>query len=220
MEMRSGEHGRLQQGGEEIGPVAQLAEEGALEHACRRGCPPREWCASAAAGGLRGCSQAVLPRGRRASVSQLPRHRCAAGRCVWKRSRQKFGGKRRAGTRWPSGVCSWMMSPLRSRSGVSSTSKTKSGVSLAGHLRRARRAGRSPRGRPRQKYSSMPCGVPKKTILPPLSSSSALSNICNSRVLGWWMETKTILLCASERMISSTCSESLEERPEVGSSKR
>jgi len=37
--------------------------------------------------------------------------------------------------------------------------------------------------------------------------------------LGWWIVTMMILLCAMPRMISITCSESFEERPEVGSSK-
>ena len=39
-------------------------------------------------------------------------------------------------------------------------------------------------------------------------------------MLGWWMEVMTILLRARLRMISRTCSLSLDDKPEVGSSKR
>ena len=60
----------------------------------------------------------------------------------------------------------------------------------------------------------------RRPACPPLSSSIAFENIWKIFEVGWWIVTRTILLCAIERMISMTCSASFEERPLVGSSKR
>ena len=72
----------------------------------------------------------------------------------------------------------------------------------------------------RRSIASISCGVPKKTSLPPLSSSTTLWNIWKIFEVGWWIVTSTILLCDIPRMMSMTCSQSFDESPLVGSSKR
>ena len=103
-------------------------------------------------------------------------------------------------------------------SGVSSTSKTKSvpsgdfevtaGCTIASSSQAAR------------KYPTMLAGVPKNARRPPASSKRTLSNSLSTWAPGRCSEAMTIFSRASERSVSATCSESFEESPEIGSSKR
>ena len=112
------------------------------------------------------------------------------------------------------------MSPPRSRSGVSSTSKMNSGRVVPQTSHPPGEDLPACRFSSAAKYWRVSSGVPKKTSFPPRSSTIALWNIWKIREVGWWIVTSTILLCDMSRMISMMCSESFELRPLVGSSKR